>query len=367
MPSSDHFLLFDDCRSAGDARLYRAPLRTVTAFTPAEVRAGLAALREELATDRHVAGYLTYEAGFALDPALASSAPPPGPPLLWFGIFDAPEFLDAKQLATFLGDPLGAHLGRPCPRIARDDYLGAAAKVREHLFAGDFYQANLTFGCDVSVLGPPAAAYARLRPHAGASWGGVVRHPGGWVLSLSPEQFFTIRGGIVEAKPMKGTERRYADPGADADAANRLAADAKQRAENLMIVDLLRNDLARIAETGSVEVPDLFAVESFPTVHQMVSRVTAQLRAGLDAIDVLATIFPCGSITGAPKISAMQHLARLEGEPRGAYTGAMGWIEPGGDAAFNVLIRTLELAEGATVARLGLGSGLVVDSIAEDE
>ena len=367
MTGSEPFLLFDDCRSTGDARLYRAPLREVTVCTLAEVRPALDALQGELNAGRHVAGYLTYEAGFALDPALASSARPIGGPLLWFGVFDAPEFLDAQSLTQLLGNPQSAGIGKPRPRIARDDYLRAASEVREHLFAGDFYQANLTFGCDVSLFGPPAAAYARLRPHAGASWGGIVRHSGGWLLSLSPEQFFTIRSGIVEAKPMKGTERRHADPHADAAAAERLAADPKQRAENLMIVDLLRNDLARIAETGSVAVPDLFAVESFPTVHQMVSRVTARLRDGLDAIDVLATIFPCGSITGAPKIAAMQHLARLEPEPRGPYTGTMGWIEPGGDAAFNVLIRTLELAEGASTARLGLGSGLVVDSIGEDE
>ena len=166
---------------------------------------------------------------------------------------------------------------------------------------------------------------------------------------------------------MKGTAPRRADAAADAKEVRALSADPKQRAENLMIVDLLRNDLARIAETGSVAVPELFAVETYPTVHQMVSRVTARLRAGLGAVDVIRTIFPCGSITGAPKISAMRHLARLEREPRGAYTGSMGWIEPGGDAAFNVMIRTLELAEGARTARLGLGSGLVVDSIAADE
>ena len=141
-----------------------------------------------------------------------------------------------------------------------------------------------------------------------------------------------------------------------------------------MIVDLLRNDLARVAEPGSVAVPDLFAVESFPTVHQMVSRVTARLAPGMDAVGVLETLFPCGSITGAPKIAAMAALADLEPEARGAYTGSMGWIDPTGDAAFNVLIRTFEIsetlgeiAENAPLIRLGLGSGLVVDSVVEDE
>jgi para-aminobenzoate synthetase/4-amino-4-deoxychorismate lyase len=166
---------------------------------------------------------------------------------------------------------------------------------------------------------------------------------------------------------MKGTAPRRVDPAADAAEAIALAADPKQRAENLMIVDLMRNDLARVALTGSVEVPDLFKVETYPTLHQMVSRIVATLRPGLDAIDVLETIFPCGSITGAPKIAAIEALRRLEPEPRGPYTGSMGWIEPGGDAAFNVLIRTLEWPRGASRARLGLGSGVVVDSKPRDE
>ena len=192
------------------------------------------------------------------------------------------------------------------------------------------------------------------------------------LLSLSPEQFFTIRRGVIEAKPMKGTAPRRPDPAADRAEAAALAADPKQRAENLMIVDLMRNDVARVAETGSVEVPDLFKVETFPTLHQMVSRISATLRGGIDAVDVLATIFPCGSITGAPKIAAIEALGRLEAEPRGAYTGSLGWIEPPsargcGDAAFNVLIRTLEWPRGAAQARLGLGSGVVVDSVPRDE
>ncbi|WP_240913818.1 aminodeoxychorismate synthase component I [Sphingomonas sp. HDW15A] len=291
----------------------------------------------------------------------------PGTPLLWFGIFDGYRLLDPADVTVMLGDPAGAWIGRPRPRIGRSDYLAAAERVREHLFAGDFYQANLTFGCDVDVLGSPLAAYAQLRRRANAGWGGIVRHPCGWLLSASPEQFFTLRGGLLEARPMKGTAPRRADPEADAAEIAELAADPKQRAENLMIVDLLRNDLARVAETGSVDVPDLFAVETYPTVHQMVSRVTARLREGLGPVDVLQTLFPCGSITGAPKIAAIEALRALEPEPRGTYTGSMGWIEPGGNSAFNVLIRTLELEEGASSARLGLGSGLVVDSVLDNE
>ena len=362
------FLLFDDARPGGaPARLYRNPVAIVEARQLHEVRPALAELKRQTGAGRHAAGFISYEAGYALDPALAPSARACDAPLFWFGLFEGFQTLDANQLRSFLPDPRGAFVRAPQPRIARSDYLDAVSQVHEHLFAGDFYQVNLTFGCDVPLIGNPLSAYARLRQSARAGWGGVVRHPDGWILSLSPEQFFTIRSGTVEARPMKGTAPRRSDPQADAAEAGALAADPKQRAENMMIVDLLRNDLARISETGSVEVPELFAVESYPTVHQMVSQVRAQLRERLGPIDVLETIFPCGSITGAPKMAAMQHLARLEPEPRGIYTGSMGWIEPGGDCAFNVLIRTLELAEGREVARLGLGSGLVVDSIAGDE
>ncbi|MDQ3246805.1 MAG: aminodeoxychorismate synthase component I [Pseudomonadota bacterium] len=367
--AAEPFLLFDDARAqgAGKARLYQRPVGTVAAHRREEVRPALEELRRQLAAGRHLAGFLSYEAGFALDPALADHGHDSGGPLLWFGLFDGFDEIAPDEVEQWLPVPHGAQVGPPRPRIARDAYVDAAGQVREHLFAGDFYQANLTFGCDVTLLGDPLAAYARVRGEGRGGWGGAVRFPGGWLLSFSPEQFFTIRAGTVEARPMKGTAARGADAAADAVAIAALRADPKQRAENLMIVDLLRNDLARIAETGSVDVPELFAVETFPTLHQMISRVTARLSEGLTAIDVIETIFPCGSITGAPKISAMQHLARLEPEPRGAYTGSMGWIDPGGDAAFNVMIRTLELADGAPVARLGLGSGLVVDSIAADE
>ncbi len=361
-------VLFDDMRPGGAAaRLYKRPVDEVAAWSMGEVRPALDRLRAAIADGKHAAGFIAFDAAYALEPKLGPLARQGAGPLLWFGLFNGYRTLDATGLDATLGDPAGAWTGRPVPRIERQDYLAAAAQVREHLFAGDFYQANLTFGCDVGLLGPPLAAYARLRRRARAGWGGVVRHPAGWLLSLSPEQFFTIRGRTIEAKPMKGTGRRRADPAEDQAEIAFLAADPKQRAENMMIVDLLRNDLARVAEPGTVAVPELFVVETYPTVHQMISRVTASLRDGIDPVTVLETLFPCGSITGAPKLAAIAALHNLEPEPRGAYTGSMGWIEPGGDASFNVLIRTLELADGANVARLGLGSGLVVDSRLDDE
>ncbi|MEO5602941.1 MAG: aminodeoxychorismate synthase component I [Cyclobacteriaceae bacterium] len=359
------FILFDDARGGGaPGRLYEAPVAEIVAHDADKVAGALVALREAVASGKHAAGWISYDAGFALEEKLRPMGRRLGTtPLLWFGLFDGYREVDGAAI----GDPAGAWIGTPKPRVEREEYLSAARRVKEHLFAGDFYQANLTFGCDVSLVGSPIDAYAQMRARSNAGWGGVVRHPGGWLLSLSPEQFFRLSGGEIEAKPMKGTAPRRADPAADRAEAEALAADPKQRAENLMIVDLLRNDLARAAETGSVKVPDLFVVESFPTLHQLVSRVTATLRDGVDAVGVLETLFPCGSITGAPKMAAMAALRTLEPEARGVYTGSMGWIDPNGDAAFNVLIRTLEIDENSRFARLGLGSGLVVDSVVEDE
>lgn len=362
------FVLFDDMRPAGSgARIFENPIAEITAFSIEEVRPALDRLRAACSEGRHAAGFIAYDAAYSLEPKLWALARHDDGPLLWFGLFDGFRELEPKALDAMLGDPAGSRTSRPQPRISRADYLHAGGKVRKHLFAGDFYQANLTFGCAVDVLGKPLAAYARLRRRSQAGWAGVARHPGGWLLSLSPEQFFTIRGRTIEARPMKGTAPRRSDPLEDRDEITRLAADPKQQAENMMIVDLLRNDLARVAEPGTVEVPELFAVETYPTVHQMVSRVTATLREDVDPVRVLETLFPCGSITGAPKLAAIQALRELEPEPRGAYTGGMGWIEPNGDASFNVLIRTLQLRDGESVARLGLGSGLVVDSRLDDE
>ena len=233
--------------------------------------------------------------------------------------------------------------------------------------AGDIYQANLTFPCAVAVPENPLALYAALRDRAGAGHGAVLFTGEDWLLSFSPELFFTLEAGVLTARPMKGTAARGADSASDAAAMAQLQADPKQRAENLMIVDLLRNDLSRIAEAGSVVTPDLFHVESYPTVHQMTSTIKARLRAGLGPVDVLRAIFPCGSITGAPKLRAMEVIHEVETGPRGAYTGSIGCISPEGDAAFNVAIRTISVNEGSRLGRFGLGSGVVADSVMQAE
>lgn len=375
-PGCPPFVLLDDARAEGAAaaRLFARPVEVLTAYSAAEVPALLSAIEAAQARGLHAAGYLTYEAGKALAPAWrgAVDAETGDAPLGWFGLFDTVRRIDADKVAELLPDPASAWIGKVAPRVARADYLAAVEAVLDYIRAGDIYQANLTFRADVPVRGNPLAIHARLRRTARAGYGGVIWTGEQAIVSHSPELFFALRGGQVMARPMKGTAARLSDAEADAAAARALADDPKQRAENLMIVDLIRNDLSRVAVPGSVAVPELFRVESFPTIHQLVSDVSARLSEGAGAVDVLRAAFPCGSITGAPKVRAMEIIDELEGGARGLYTGSIGFIEPGGDAAFNVAIRTLvlpqsNLQDGPACATLGLGSGIVADSEPAEE
>jgi para-aminobenzoate synthetase/4-amino-4-deoxychorismate lyase len=364
------FVLLDDMRDGGEARsrLYTRPVEIVSATWPGEVAPALERLRAARAEGLHAAGYIGYEAGHALEPrltGLARAARPGDPPLLWFGLFEGCD--TAGDVAALLPDPAGAHVGRPAPRVSRRTYEATVATVLGYIAAGDIYQANLSFRADVPVFGDPLALYARVRRTSRAGWGGVIFTGTHWLLSCSPELFFALEDGRLTARPMKGTARRAGDGADDAAVAAALVADPKQRAENLMIVDLLRNDLSRVAVPGSVAVPHLFTLETYPTVHTMTSTVTADIAEGCDAIDVIRAIFPCGSITGAPKIRAMEIIDMVEGDARGPYCGSIGWLDPDGRAGFNVAIRTLVLEERSGDAVIGLGSAIVADSDAGDE
>ncbi len=360
MHDATPFVLLDDARPGGTARLYRNPRAVVQADTPEDVAPLLQALEDARAEGQAVAGFLSYEAGRVIEGMAAAAAG--ALPLGWFGMFDAHEQLEADALATLLPDPAGAWIGTPEPELDYAGYAEAFDRVRRWIEAGDIYQANLTFRATAPVLGDPRALYAAIRPRAAAGHGALVWTGADWLLSFSPELFFRIEGTTVSARPMKGTARRDPDPIRDAAAAAALAEDPKQRAENLMILDLLRNDIARVAVAGSVEVPERFVVERYPTVHQMVSSVRGLLAPGSSPAQALATLFPCGSVTGAPKRRAMEVIEAVERSPRGIYTGAIGRIDADGDAAFNVAIRTLHLKPDAEAATLGLGSGVVADS-----
>ncbi|MEQ1548572.1 MAG: aminodeoxychorismate synthase component I [Chakrabartia sp.] len=368
-PNTDGpFILLDDARAQGASptRLYRNPVRIIETYLATEVPAALDALANAQKEGFHTAGFLSYEAGQALEPKLKASArasDDPNLPLLWFGIFDRFEAFSIADLP----DPAGGWIAAPKPRLTRADYASRFTTIKNYIDAGDIYQANLTFPCDVQTAGDPLALYAGLRDRAKAGYGGVIWTGKDWLLSLSPELFFAMRHGKVTTKPMKGTAARDPDPVLDQRAIDILRTDPKQCAENLMIVDLLRNDLSRVAEAGSVTVPELFHVETYPTLHTMTSTVTAQLRPDMDAAGIITAIYPCGSITGAPKIRSMEVINEVETAPRGAYTGSIGRIDANGDAAFNVAIRTLHLRAGETTATLGLGGGIVADSKLAEE
>ncbi len=355
------FLLLDDAAN-GRARLLSGLAEAVVVNRHDDVPAAIA----RLGRDGPWGGFLGHEAGAALDPALAPlrRPPPPGQPLAWLGRFADDVAVDADALlAQWAQRP--AAVGPVVPAIDAPAHAAALARLQQWISAGDIYQANFTFPADVAIAGHPISLYALLRAGSRAPFAALLFTGTLWLLSFSPELFFRLDGRRLTARPMKGTARRGRFAAEDAAARAALAASAKDRAENLMITDLIRNDLSRVA--GDVAVPSLFDVEAYPTVWQMTSTVTATARPGITAADVLAALFPCGSVTGAPKLRAMACLADVEAAPRGAYCGAIGAVAANGDALFNVAIRTLAVPVGAATARLGLGSGIVADSRAADE
>ncbi len=344
----------------GHRLVFRRPFQTIRAAGSRDVPAALEAVRAALAAGHHVAGWLAYELGYALEAKLASLMPRADFPLLCLGVFASPRpEADAPAGRAWAG-PLK-------PEWDEAAYGARFRAVKDYIAAGDIYQANLSFRARFAFLGDPRTLYEELRAASGAAWCGYVDDGERQVVSLSPELFFAANAdGTLTARPMKGTVARGPD-----DAADRamLAASGKNRAENLMIVDLIRNDLGRVADVGSVRADDLFKVETYPTLHAMVSTVSAARRADCGPSDILRALFPCGSVTGAPKIRAMQVLRELEDSSRGAYCGALGYFAPAGaqgfSAAFNVAIRTLTITGNA--GELGIGGGLVQDSDEADE
>ncbi|HYC36557.1 MAG TPA: aminodeoxychorismate synthase component I [Usitatibacter sp.] len=249
--------------------------------------------------------------------------------------------------------------------LDREAYLPRARRVLDYIEAGDCYQANLTREFRAPYAGDPWTFYSYLHDTNPAPMGAYLEYPFGAVLSSSPERFLVVDEREVVTRPIKGTRRRRADPAEDAAAAAQLAASAKDRAENVMIVDLLRNDLGKVCETGSVTVRGLCELESFATVHHLVSTIVGGLREGLDALDALQACFPGGSITGAPKRRAMEIIDELEPHRREVYCGAIGYVAPGGRMDMNIPIRTTICARGEL--RFYAGGGIVADSTPEDE
>lgn len=365
-------LRFDFADAAGRPApmVFHRPERVIEAWHVDRVREAMAEAESARAAGRFVAGLVAYEAAAAFDDALATK--PPGElPLVWFGVFAAPSTgADADAAPPEAGDAVADLGGEPpwSSDVAPDEYRAAVARVRRAIEDGDSYQANYTFRLRSRL--DPSTLYPRYRrlvadqhpPYA--AWLDI----GAWqILSLSPELFFRLEAGTITTRPMKGTAPRGLVAADDERQRDALRRSAKNRAENVMIVDLARNDVGRIADVGSVTVSSLFDVERYRSVFQMTSTVAGRVRPGTSMTDLFAALFPAGSITGAPKTSSMRLIAEIERAPRGVYCGAIGFMAPNGDAVFSVAIRTAVVRTATGECEYGVGGGITWDSAPDDE
>ncbi len=341
---------------------FDCPRDVLEARTTAEVQAALQRADAVLAAGAWIAGLLAFEAAGAF--GLTTRPPDPdGIPLLWLGVFGEPAVVSADVLET--SDAVSPDPARWQPELGADAHGRALVRLHEHIGAGDTYQVNFTFPLRAPLEEDPFLLFSRLvatqrPPHA--AFVDLGRFA---VASASPELFFRLEEETLTTRPMKGTAPRGVTLAADADRVEELRSSEKDRAENLMIVDMLRNDLGRVAEIGSVAVPSLFDIERYPTLLQMTSTVTARSRASLG--EILGALFPCASITGAPKKRTMEIIAATESAPRGVYTGTVGWASPDRKACFNVAIRTAVADRRRGTVTYGIGSGIVADSVAREE
>jgi para-aminobenzoate synthetase/4-amino-4-deoxychorismate lyase len=335
----------------------------VSARTADEVVPAMAEIERFTAQGFHAAGFVCYEAAAALNPELAVRAPG-NLPLVWFGIFAKRHQVEAVADDYEQSD---CRISQPELTIDQQDYTASISTIRQAIATGETYQVNYTTRQRFTVSGDPFSLYRRMCHNQQAAYCSWIDTGAYRILSASPELFFALENDKLTMKPMKGTATRMPRADADRNQREQLATSSKDRAENLMIVDLVRNDLSSIAETGSVEVLSLFDVETFPTVHQMTSTVTARIRPEVSLTDIFRALFPCGSVTGAPKRHTMGIISQLETSPRGVYCGAIGYVSPGREAVFGVSIRTAVIESATGNAEIGIGSGITWDSIAEKE
>ncbi len=359
------FVLLDNStRLDAVSTLFEHPTEIIQADRPDQVAAALAAIRDGLSAGLHAAGFFAYELGYILEPRLAALLPEVRTlPLLWAGLYREPRHMSSADVQSWLtAEAIGdSSLDEVTHTWDSDAYLERFAIVQDNIRSGDIYQLNLTFKAKFKLHGSPLALYRDLRLKQRVAYGGLVDTGDVTILSSSPELFIEQHGKSISTRPMKGTAPRAGTEDGDRDVRHMLSSDIKSRAENLMIVDLMRNDIGRIAELGSVSVTDLFTVETFKTLHQMTSGVRATLKDDVGLEELLKAIFPPGSVTGAPKIRAMELIRQLETDARGVYCGAIGQISPGGEALFNVAIRTA-VVDRLGRGEMGIGSGIVADS-----
>lgn len=373
-------VLLDDCRPRHKAKpslLFHSPEYIIQADHFDELADSFAAIDKAVADGLHVAGWISYECAQHFEPKLSTAiSRKANEPLIWMMATPHRETLSAKDVEILFhnaaaGNAKRADLIKAEPLQSEDGYLDALDKVHEFIMAGDVYQINHTLPIPVELAGNAASLYQKLRARQPVAYGAYIDTGNSKVLSLSPELFLEKRGSALTARPMKGTAPRGHTLSEDEAIQTALQKDPKSQAENLMIVDLIRNDLSRISEPGSVSVPNLFDVEQYPTLHQMTTTVSAKASEGLRPSTLLAAMFPCGSVTGAPKVRAMEIIQSLEQYPRGVYCGTIGHFSPGATKAhdnwcLNVPIRTLVLDANGK-GRMSVGSGVVADSDPQSE
>lgn len=366
MLNAPYVLFRDD--TTGTVTLFTEPEEIIVAHEVDAFFPALERMQAARADCRYLAGYMSYEAGYLFEPKLAPLAEGQRQtPLLCFGVFKSPSGGTSevsKPLNIMASDEFLSDLK---PSWSFTEYEQQFNRLHQHLRQGDCYQANLTMPVTGRWRGDPLAGFWSLIDRQPVKYGALVDLGGPVVLSRSPELFFSVDAeGWIETHPMKGTVKRGSSVEDDAALMAAMRKDEKTLAENRMIVDLLRNDISRITEVGTLDVPKLFDIETYPTVHQMVSHVRAKLSPDMGIADIFAALFPCGSVTGAPKMRAMEILHDLEIGPRDVYCGAIGLMSPSGDMRFSVAIRTITLFEDGR-ATFNVGGGIVFDSTAQSE
>lgn len=360
LPNDTTVLLQDQQSDRSRWLCFRTPLEVIQADAPGEVMSCLRRVEERVESGLYAAGFISYEASSGLDPALKTHAPS-GVPCLWFGIFD--HYQDVDPPAANNNDRFS--LEEWVPSISWEQYNDAIEKIKRHIREGDTYQVNYTFRLRSKFEGDAFRFFTRLYHAQQTRYAAFIDLGRYKICSVSPEIFMSLNGKTILSKPMKGTILRGFTNLQDQKNAEWLYDSEKNRAENVMIVDMIRNDIGRVAQNGTVRVPKLFEIEKYPTVHQMTSTVTADTSAPVS--EILQTMFPCASITGAPKVKTMEIIRELEPDSRGVYTGSIGYIAPGRKLQFNVAIRTVVLDAWQGTAEYGVGGGITWGSESRSE
>lgn len=342
--------------------LFKSPLEIISCDTPSRIKPSIDRIEHFVKKGYFAVGFLSYEAGFGLEEALKAKEGR-NFPLLWFGLFKDPERFDHSKVVFIDDVSKSDHIIKDIEaEISKREYIDSIGKIKTYIEKGDTYQVNHTFKLNFSFSGTMTDLYLYLRKKQSVSYSALIKFNGKYILSFSPELFFNREKSFMQVKPMKGTADRGRSLKEDVDNAKLLHLCPKNRSENIMIVDLLRNDLSRISKKGTVNTKSFFEIEKYESLFQMTSTVESKVRTGVSLYELFKATFPSGSVTGAPKISSMKIIDELEKSPRRIYTGSIGFLAPNGESAFNVAIRTLLIDTKKKKGEMGIGSGIVYDS-----